>query len=46
MTKMLQQPVLSGKRLAALNPERWRSLGEHKLDGVLEPMELYAFRAN
>lgn len=45
MTKMLQQPVLSGKRLATLNPERWRSLGEHKLDGVLEPMELYAFRA-
>ncbi len=45
MTKLLQQPVLSGRKLAQLNPERWRSLGEHKLDGVLEPMELYAFRS-
>jgi adenylate cyclase len=45
MTKLLQQPVLSGSRLAQLHPERWRSVGEHKLDGVLEPVELFAFRA-
>jgi adenylate cyclase len=45
MTKLLQQPVLSGARFAQLNPERWRSLGEHKLEGVLDPMELFAFRA-
>ncbi len=45
MTKMLQQPVLSGAKLANLNPERWRTLGQHKLDGVLDPVELFAFRA-
>lgn len=44
MTKMLQQPVLAGRKLASLNPERWRTLGDHKLDGVLEPVELFAFR--
>ena len=43
MTKLLQQPVLSGVGLARLNPERWRSIGAHKLDGVLDPVELFAF---
>ncbi|MCG6859216.1 MAG: adenylate/guanylate cyclase domain-containing protein [Salaquimonas sp.] len=43
MTKLLQQPVLSGAGLAKLNPERWRSVGTHKLDGVLDPVELFAF---
>lgn len=44
MTKLLQQPVLSGAGLARLNPERWRSVGAHKLDGVLDPVELFAFK--
>lgn len=44
MTKLLQQPVLSGGKLAQLHPERWKSVGEHKLDGVLDPVELYAFK--
>jgi adenylate cyclase len=44
MTKLLQQPVLAGHGLASLVPERWRSLGEHKLEGVLDPMELFAFQ--
>lgn len=43
MTKYLQQPILSSAALARLNPERWRSVGEHKLDGVLDPVELFAF---
>lgn len=46
MTKFLQQPVLSGAGLARLNPERWRSVGEHKLDGVLDLVELFAFQAS
>lgn len=44
MTKLLQQPVLSGGTLAELQPDRWRSVGAHKLDGVLDPVELYAFK--
>jgi len=43
MTKLLQQPVLAGGGLAGLNPERWRSVGAHKLDGLLDPVELFAF---
>ena len=44
MTKLLQQPVLAGGNLASLAPERWKSVGEHKLEGVLDPVELFAFR--
>ncbi len=43
MTKLLQKPILSGAGLARLNPERWHSIGEHKLEGVLDPVELFAF---
>lgn len=44
MTKLLQKPVLSGGALARLQPSRWDSVGSHKLDGVLDPVELFAFR--
>jgi len=44
MTKLLQTPVLAGGPLAALSPELWKSVGEHKLEGVLDPVELFAFR--
>jgi adenylate cyclase len=44
MTKLLQQPVLASGSLARLAPERWKSVGEHKLDGVLDPVELFALR--
>lgn len=44
MTKLLQQPVLAGSALAGLAPDRWKSLGEHKLEGVLDPIELFALR--
>jgi adenylate cyclase len=46
MTKYLQQPVLAGGGLARLGPEYWRSVGAHKLEGVLEPVELFAFRGD
>ena len=42
MTKFLQQPVLSDAKLARLVPDRWKTVGEHKLDGVLDPVELYS----
>jgi len=45
MTKFLQKPVLAGKKLASLEPERWQSMGPHKLEGVLEPVELFSFKA-
>jgi len=44
MTKYLQQPVLAGKKLAELDPHRWKTLGEHKLEGVLDPVELFSFQ--
>lgn len=44
MTKFLQKPVLAGKKLASLEPERWQSMGPHKLEGVLEPAELFSFK--
>ncbi len=43
MTKLLQQTVLAGRTLAELNPERWKSVGKHKLEGVMDPQELFAF---
>ena len=44
MTKFLQKPVLAGKKLASLAPKRWQSVGPHKLEGVLEPVELFSFK--
>ena len=43
MTKFLQQPVLANSEFASLVPEQWKSVGEHKLDGVLHPLELFSF---
>ena len=44
MTKFLQKPILAGAKVASLTPDRWVPAGEHKLDGVLEPMELFSFK--
>jgi len=46
MTKLLQHPVLASGKFASLDPDRWKSVGEHKLDGVAEPLELYAFQCS
>ncbi|MEM7067649.1 MAG: adenylate/guanylate cyclase domain-containing protein [Pseudomonadota bacterium] len=44
MTKLIQQPVLADKTIASLDEMRWKSTGKHKLDGVLEEVELFAFQ--
>lgn len=44
MTKLLQQNVLANSTFAELDPSKWKSVGEHKLNGVLEPMELFSFQ--
>jgi class 3 adenylate cyclase len=44
MTKLVQQTVLADKSVASFDEERWKSTGMHKLDGVLEPVELFAFQ--
>ena len=46
MTKLVQQTVLADKTIAALDETRWKSTGLHKLAGVLEPVELFAFRCS
>ena len=43
MTKMLQQPVLADNCFAKLQPDLWKSVGKHKLDGVLEEVELFSY---
>ncbi len=44
MTKMLQQPVLADNCFAKLQPDLWKSVGQHKLDGVLEEVELFSYQ--
>ncbi len=44
MTKELQQTVLADFSIASLDDKRWKSVGEHKLSGVMEPIDLYAFQ--
>ncbi|MEM9277185.1 MAG: adenylate/guanylate cyclase domain-containing protein [Pseudomonadota bacterium] len=46
MTKLVQQTVLADKTIASFDKARWKSTGMHKLDGVLEPVELFAFQSN
>ncbi len=46
MTKFLQQPVLASHKFASLDPGRWKSMGEHKLEGVLDPAELFSFKCS
>lgn len=43
MTKLLQHTVLADHRFAQLAPGFWQPAGEHKLDGVLDPVKLYSF---
>ena len=44
MTKLLQTQILADQTFASLNPDRWQSVGEHKLDGVLFEKELFSFK--
>ena len=43
MTKMLQQPVLADNCFAKLQPDLWKSVGRHKLEGVLGDVELFSY---
>ncbi|MEO0363485.1 MAG: adenylate/guanylate cyclase domain-containing protein, partial [Pseudomonadota bacterium] len=41
-SKALGRSVLVTKEIASALPDKWLSLGEHALDGVPEPVELFA----
>ncbi len=43
MTKLLQRTALAGKDIAQIAPDNWTSVGSHKLEGMLDPVELFAF---
>lgn len=44
ITKFIQQPVLADRTIASFDEKRWKSTGEHKLEGMLDPVELFAFQ--
>ncbi len=44
LTKKLGARVLATEDVAALAPQLWRSIGEHPLEGVGQPQELFGFR--
>lgn len=43
LTKTLGYPVLATSGVAALSPGDWRTIGEHPLQGVGQPKELFGF---
>ena len=43
LTKTLGYPVLATGGVAALSPGTWRTIGEHPLQGVGQPKELFGF---
>ena len=43
LTKTLGYPVLATRDVAALSPGIWQSIGEHRLEGVGKPKELFGF---
>lgn len=45
MTKSLPSAVLATKAVTCGEPEAWRSIGTHALDGLQDPVELFAFSA-
>lgn len=44
LTKVLGYPILATRDVAALSPDAWQGLGEHPLEGVGQPKELFGFR--
>ena len=42
MTKALEHPALATASIAGQRPGQWHSVGEHRLAGVSQPMELFA----
>jgi adenylate cyclase len=43
LTKKLGCRVLATREVAAFTPHLWRSIGEHPLEGVGQPQELFGF---
>lgn len=43
LTKKLKRTILVGKSFADISPKEWKSLGEHKLQGVSQPIEIFDF---
>ena len=41
LTKKLNRTILVGKSFADISPKEWKSLGEHKLQGVSQPIEIF-----
>lgn len=41
LTKKFKPTILAGKSFAAIKPKNWKSLGEHKLQGVAQPIEIF-----
>jgi adenylate cyclase len=44
LTKTIGARVLATREIASLAPQMWRSVGEHRLEGVGQPQELFSFR--
>ena len=44
LTKKLGPRVLATREVAALAPHLWHSIGEHALEGVGQPQELFGLR--
>jgi len=43
LTKKLKRQILVGKSFADISPKEWKSLGEHKLQGVAHPIEIFDY---
>ncbi len=43
LTKKLKRKILVGKSFAEISSKSWRSLGEHKLQGVAKPIEIFEY---
>jgi adenylate cyclase len=43
LTKTLDARVLATAEVAGYAPHLWRSMGRHRLEGLLEPQELFGF---
>ena len=41
LTKVFDPVILAGKSFAQINPANWKSLGEHRLEGVAQPIEIF-----
>ena len=44
LTKSIGARVLATREVAAIEPQLWRSMGMHRLEGVGQPQELFGFQ--